>query len=266
MKEIDIKKPLQLVNVKDGSVDHVVSNVIFFNDNVLFCEVRPINIYDDELFGFLMFDRLSGLNYQLVDPEDGKGLKAPLSFYRLENYVPEPGPQMSLSLRAREYARSEHLKVCQTYDDRQYIYHLDMAAKFANQFHYLIPKKDFEIVLAGIYLHDVIEDPWSITYNNVKKIFGERVANIAYALSNEKGKTRAERANDKYYQGIRDTPYAVFAKICDRLANVYHGVSVNGHMVDGYRDEYAHFRAELYVPEYDDMFKHLEELFKEAEA
>ena len=63
-------------------------------------------------------------------------------------------------------------------------------------------------VLAACWVHDVIEDCRE-TYNDVKNVLGERVADIAYALTNEKGKTRKERANDKYYEGIRNTPFAL---------------------------------------------------------
>ena len=43
---------------------------------------------------------------------------------------------------------------------------------------------------------------------------------IAYALTNEKGRTRAERANEKYYEGIRSTKYAPMVKYADRIANL----------------------------------------------
>ena len=45
-------------------------------------------------------------------------------------------------------------------------------------------------------------------------------AEIVYALTNEKGRTRAERAGVKYYEGIRAVPYAPMVKLADRMANV----------------------------------------------
>ena len=36
----------------------------------------------------------------------------------------------------------------------------------------------------------------------------------------KKGRNRGERANDLYYQGIRQTKFASFIKMCDRLANI----------------------------------------------
>lgn len=79
----------------------------------------------------------------------------------------------------------------------------------------------------GAYYHDSIEDT-RLTYNDVVKIAKQwmddqqalMAAEIVYALTNDKGRTRAERAGEKYYQGIRDTAYAPFMKLADRLANI----------------------------------------------
>ena len=66
---------------------------------------------------------------------------------------------------------------------------------------------------------------------------------IAYALTNEKGRNRAERANERYYSGIRSTPYAPFVKLCDRYANISY--SCNGkndtRMRMIYQKEWNHF-------------------------
>jgi len=53
--------------------------------------------------------------------------------------------------------------------------------------------------------HDLIED-CRVSYNDVKDALGQEAADIIYAVTNEKGKNRKERANDKYYEGIRNTP------------------------------------------------------------
>lgn len=90
---------------------------------------------------------------------------------------------------------------------------------------------------ASAFLHDTIEDA-RMTYNDVVKFLKEfkgggfvlpegvrqhledQVPEIVYALTNEKGRNRGERANDLYYQGIRQTKFASFIKMCDRLANI----------------------------------------------
>lgn len=86
----------------------------------------------------------------------------------------------------------------------------------------------FTAVLFGAAFHDAIEDA-RLTYNDVMKVAKKYMdsesaylaTEIVYALTNEKGRNRAERANEKYYEGIRNTPFAPFVKLCDRMAN-YH--------------------------------------------
>ena len=70
-------------------------------------------------------------------------------------------------------------------------------------------------------------------------------AEIVYALTNDKGRTRAERAGEHYYQGIRETPYAPFVKLADRLANTTysftHANQSNTHMREVYQQEQPYF-------------------------
>ena len=81
---------------------------------------------------------------------------------------------------------------------------------------------------------------------------------IVYALTNDKGRTRAERAGEKYYKGIRETPYAPFVKLCDRLANVTYSCEADGHrgtrMKDVYIGEMHHFLMSI-NPHSDDIRK-----------
>ena len=74
-------------------------------------------------------------------------------------------------------------------------------------------------------------------------------AEIVYALTNEKGRTRAERANERYYEGIRQTPYAPFVKLCDRLANVTYACSVDAggdiRMKEVYKNEMGEFLMDI---------------------
>ena len=70
-------------------------------------------------------------------------------------------------------------------------------------------------------------------------------AEIVYALTNDKGRTRAERAGERYYKGIRETPYAPFVKLADRRANFTYSCrkagSANEHMRKVYQQELPHF-------------------------
>ena len=69
-------------------------------------------------------------------------------------------------------------------------------------------------------------------------IYGSHLATeIVYALTNEKGRNRHERANEKYYAGIRDTMYAPLVKACDRLANYNYAKETHSRMVSCYEKE-----------------------------
>lgn len=127
------------------------------------------------------------------------------------------------------------------------------------------------LILAG-YGHDTIEDT-RVTYNEVLKALGiKNVAEIIYALTNEKGKNRKQRANRKYYVGIRNTPGATFVKLCDRIANVRYSRSKweedpeNNSMYQKYYEENFGFLTDLGISEdgtiYDPMKAHLREIFK----
>lgn len=167
---------------------------------------------------------------------------------------------MNIARKAEEFARSAHKGTNHLYDGKPYDEaHLTPVVGVFHRFKHLIPEGDHEIVEGGCWTHDTIEDARK-TFNDVKVACGERVAEIAYALTNEKGRNRKERANAKYYQGIRNTQYATFVKFCDRIANIEHGLSSGGHMVDGYRKEHSHFMDELYTPELQPMVEHMEKL------
>lgn len=155
----------------------------------------------------------------------------------------------------RKAAHELHQSVNQTYGDNlPYGYHLDMVVEGISEYGHLVcANKDdvLPLFFAGFF-HDSIEDA-RLTYNDVlrlaKTMLTEEQAltatEIVYALTNGKGRTRAERAGEKYYQGIRETPYAPFVKLCDRLANVAYSCSENdggnNRMKEVYKDEMGHF-------------------------
>lgn len=94
--------------------------------------------------------------------------------------------------------------------------------------------------LAACWGHDLIED-CRVSYNDVVNHLGLEAADIIYALTNEKGKSRKERANLKYYEGIRNTPGAVFVKLCDRIANVQYSKMSGSRMFEMYKKENDNF-------------------------
>lgn len=152
-------------------------------------------------------------------------------------------------------AHQVHDRVNQTYAKvHPYGFHLDMVAESVYRYGHWVCVKEEDVLplFFGAYFHDSIEDA-RLTYNDVTKIAQQwmneqqayMAAEIVYALTNDKGRTRAERAGEKYYQGIRETPYAPFVKLADRLANTTCSFSLrdtmNSHMKQLYQQELPHF-------------------------
>jgi (p)ppGpp synthase/HD superfamily hydrolase len=163
------------------------------------------------------------------------------------------------------FAIESHASVNQTYDGKPYSIHLAMVFSQAMRFINCVPKHRREDVLNAVWLHDTIED-CRLTYNDILKISNEEVADLVYALTNEKGKNRAERANNKYYKGIRDLEYATFIKICDRLANVIYSRDTKSRMFDVYKNENEKFLKCLFTSpdqelRYRELVKELRDSF-----
>ena len=139
-----------------------------------------------------------------------------------------------------------------------YGYHLDMVVQGLHDFGHLVCVREEDVLplFFGGYYHDSIEDA-RLTYNDVMKTARQYLTEeqaimateITYALTNDKGRTRAERAGEKYYQGIRETPYAPFVKLCDRLANITYSCAGtnrdNLRMKEVYKGEVPHFLASI---------------------
>lgn len=168
--------------------------------------------------------------------------------------------------KSKKYAIEKHNSINQKYDGLPYgDSHLANVFDVGENFASLLCKNREEI-LSSLWLHDVLEDVYSVTYNDLKSEFGVIVADIVYAVSNEKGKTRSERANDKYYEGIRNTNGAVFVKLCDRIANVQYSKMTKSRMYDVYKKENEHFIHSLGVHpqhEYQKMFDYLIKLLND---
>ncbi|MGZ3881095.1 MAG: HD domain-containing protein [Flavisolibacter sp.] len=150
----------------------------------------------------------------------------------------------------RDIAIQAHESTNHLYDGKPYSVHLSMVVDYAKKYIGCIPGASRSDVINACWLHDVIED-CRFTYKDVKNIAGETVANIVYAVSNEKGRTREERANEDYYRGIRDTPFAIFVKLCDRLANLRYSSETNPKKLAMYSREHQHFIRSLFAGEGD---------------
>lgn len=143
------------------------------------------------------------------------------------------------------FAIDAHNKVNHHYDNYPYSLHLSMVAMYATKFIDCVPDQIQEDVLSACWLHDTIED-CRLTYNDILKISNSNVANLVYAVTNEKGKNRSQRANENYYEGIRNTPFAKFVKLCDRLANIKYSDDTDSSMYHKYAQEHEHFLKSLF--------------------
>ena len=155
----------------------------------------------------------------------------------------------------RQMAHDLHQSVNQTYaGSLPYGFHLDMVVEGVRNYGYLVCVREEDVLplFFGAYYHDSIEDA-RLTYNDVMRLARNEMTieqammatEIVYALTNDKGRTRAERAGEKYYKGIRETPYAPFVKLCDRLANITYSCTGEGNkgtrMKEVYKGEMPHF-------------------------
>ena len=179
-----------------------------------------------------------------------------------------------------DFCKSAHANTNHFYDGNlPYVFHLQMVV---NEVIAHLPKADdncfadilkydfgsasisrAELIMAA-YGHDLIEDA-RMTYNDVLKASKSTIgADIIYACTNEKGRNRAERANDKYYQCIRETAGASFIKFCDRIANVRFGKMMGSQQFEMYRKENPHFMynvERLEIRQFG-LIETLESLFK----
>lgn len=167
----------------------------------------------------------------------------------------------------RQSAYDLHASVNQTYaGTHPYGYHLDMVAQAVRDYGHLVCATEHDVLplFFGAYYHDSMEDA-RLSYNDVTKVARQfmdeeqsvMAAEIVYALTNDKGRTRAERAGEKYYRGIRETPYAPFVKLCDRYANIFYSCCIandalNNRMRHVYQEELPHF-LEAINPHSDDL-------------
>jgi len=173
-----------------------------------------------------------------------------------------------LVIRAYDYAKYCHESTMHLYDGLPYFdTHVKLVTEYAIKYIHLITttQRDMETVIASSSLHDVIDD-CRVTYSDVLKETNREVADVVYALTNEKGKNRSERANDKYYKGIKDTPLASFVKLCDRLANIKYSAEKKSSMLDKYRKEHIGFVEKLYDRRYTSMFNEMIELFSNEQG
>jgi (p)ppGpp synthase/HD superfamily hydrolase len=90
---------------------------------------------------------------------------------------------------AKEFALKAHQG--QTYGTREYSFHLEAVVSIAKEF-----KLD-ENIISACWLHDTMED-CNVSFQDLKNIFGEKIAEIVYCVTDELGRNRKERKAKTY--------------------------------------------------------------------
>ena len=158
---------------------------------------------------------------------------------------------------AKRLAGVAHYK--QHYGSKPYTYHFAQVEKTLCDFGY---KDDMDLIISA-WLHDVIED-CGLSYDQIKFGFGETIADIVYAVTNEMGRNRKER-NIKTYPKIKTNKKAIILKLADRIVNITMAIGTNTRYIEIYRSEMKFFTSSLYEKTDDErvekMWEHLKELF-----
>lgn len=164
---------------------------------------------------------------------------------------------MNLTIKAQVVALLAHAG--QKYGDRPFVEHTRDVATKAQAYGF-----DEHVIIAA-WLHATLEDcPKDcpvVTLIYIKQAFGLEIANLVFAVTDEAGKNRRERAK-KTLPKIRDYGYnAVGLKLCDRLSNVESAFRNSNDFLNMYKKEYTTFKKALYIEgEHEKLWKGLDQL------
>lgn len=163
-----------------------------------------------------------------------------------------------------DWIYDQHKQCNHFYDgDVPYRFHLDMTASVCERFKHLVDDFKQNDVILACYAHDLLEDTRT-NYSEIVKNLGLEVAELVFAVTCEKGRNRKERANEKYYEGIKNLKYASFVKMCDRIANVEYSKMIGGKHFEMYKKENDSFIKSLGINRHhlcNTMSNHLNKLF-----
>jgi (p)ppGpp synthase/HD superfamily hydrolase len=152
----------------------------------------------------------------------------------------------------------------QEYGAYPYTYHLQQVEMVINRFGF----KDDMVLRICAWLHDLIEDT-EISYNQVHKSFGQVIADIVYAVTNEMGRNRKERFS-KTYPKIVGNERALVLKLADRIANIEFAKGTDTNFVKMYKKEWKAFKSALHDDLIIDirirkMWTYLENIFDDGD-
>jgi hypothetical protein len=168
----------------------------------------------------------------------------------------------------KEYIFDRHDNYCnQKYGDNlPYSFHLNCVVSQGRKFEHLVEKYWDDCVYPALLSHDALEDA-RLTYNDLidilkryKYSYSETITDIVYCITDEKGRNRTERKNDKYYKELSENKFAVFVKLADLSANTLYSKLTGSSMYQKYKKEFPKFKEKVYIEEYKEFFDYLESL------
>ena len=147
------------------------------------------------------------------------------------------------------------------YDDLAYSNHIRMVAAAASKNFTIQSAEEKTNIIISCFAHDLIEDA-RVSFNDLDSLFGRKVAEMVFAVTDYTGKNRESRAP---YDKIRGVKGATYVKLCDRYANGAYSYLTGSPMFNKYKSEYAKFRRELHVNDLeglnDGLWEHCDGLF-----
>ena len=153
-----------------------------------------------------------------------------------------------ISVSAKEFALSQHGQFGKPYD----LVHIPEVASL------VAAKTSDPDVIAAAWLHDVVEDT-GVSVDQIRQMYGDKVAQIVWAVTDEPGVNRAERKKNTLPKIAQDKDAALI-KLADRVANVMASQGDERRLAM-YRQEQPAFKSALKdIAPYSDMWETLDSI------
>jgi (p)ppGpp synthase/HD superfamily hydrolase len=137
---------------------------------------------------------------------------------------------------AKYFATMEHVvKRQQMYGVLPYTHHLADVERVLRDFNL---GEDYYV---AAWTHDVIEDCDGVKLKHVQEMFGDRVGELTWCVTNEPGGENRAARHAVTYPKIVATNGGVYLKLADRIAHA----EVGGRLVDMYRKEHIAFKRAI---------------------
>lgn len=140
---------------------------------------------------------------------------------------------MSMIKYAELFARGAHAG--QKHGDRPYWKHLEDVTKVLER----MGVAD-ENIWCAAWLHDTIEDT-PVTYQDLRQLFGDRIAELVWRVTDELGRNRTER-KEKTWPKTAETRNSTVLKLADLAANVEQCFRDQSKLQQMYRKEWKEMK------------------------